>query len=73
MYVESTGLNVLNSIPYSMNFGRGKPWRIGQITGGSPNFAIQTLTMSCDMQISTIVYSPKVSDEKFAKNLHYLV
>ena len=53
VYVESTGLNVLNSIPYSVNFGRGKPWRIWQITGGLPNFIIHTLTMSCDIYKET--------------------
>ena len=31
------------------SFGRGKPWWIYQITGGLPNFTVQILTMSHDI------------------------
>ena len=30
-------------------FGKGNLWQIWWITGGLPNFAIQILTMSCDL------------------------
>ena len=54
-------------------FDGGIPWRIWRITGGSPNFTIQSLTMSRDKwrkqtnRNLPMFYSPKVSDGKFAK------
>ena len=34
---------------YSVNIWQRKPWQIWLITGGSPNFTIQILTISRDI------------------------
>ena len=59
-------------------FGRGKPWQIWWITCGSPNFIIEILTMSLDInkkankQEFTKALLTKVSDGKSAKVFLYL-
>ena len=63
----------LNTVAIAWNFGGGKPWWIWRITGGSPNFTIQILIMSHDINNESRktgirqFYSPKVSDGKFPK------
>ena len=76
-FIQSSCSNYLSTlivaILYSVNFWQRKPWRIWWITGGSPNFTIQILTMSHDInkkQTNRILpkfYLPKVSDGKFTK------